>query len=1185
MLNIQESFLFLVLGVCTYIFSLLWQTGNLQKIIAFLYVICYNLCLFIVYANLYTYGMLIFLVSSALMLFIRFFVNIFHAWYNYNRALLAYQRPLLDEVVVSLGMWGVINNNFPRVHRQNRIQNRGVHRPRAGRAAGPFPPGDPRHVPNAFQIALNLGIPQLDPNDPPLEPERAPEDKPPVPHWYRANRHKIKNAYLPADKPKNRCTFTTEEVNNNVFNYRSTLFDPCGSPFCGLTALTLAANKKPDVEKFLELCKYTSPQLIGTNIFLKDFAHNLGFNLRIQIPIVVDGQEDDVNNFDYVCNPYWKWVILVVVEQDGSFCEALPGDPVRQVKHCFMVIDSTSQVSNLEVPLVVEKIASLREFVWGFIISVFVLIFVKFLFYNIISFSRFELVGEFYHDLMTVCLEILKLVLGSIPNWVVDLTIFMVTLFDECVWLFLVRRKFGFRYSYRFLRTVYNETDVDNRVVRERRDQIEEQDKYAVFIKEKWLTLDDRLVCVLPNFNFTFLTVESYPIIMVSVLRARQLYKEMQCAPTDSLNVAMMSVLKGNYLNTNENIPELYTNTIEYVQWVISRNKHQTVDYTKFSVAYNAQGHLSYIGNLNIVAINQLAVSVGRVIWTNFMDDEINIEQIGITPNVCVPQMNNGFKKFNVKSLKIKQDKVVAYCPLGSLITDEGQLGPGNLCVTSPYSTLSALAGRSMVKIPVEVLDFYEFAQKTVRNLMDLVDCSHLCVDEDEEACYRANNKGKRSQKYVDSKLTEYHRVLQGKKNRKFYENSCFVKFEDSSKVVKGVSRIRPRLIMTMSDFYSIVLSPLIFSVHVWNDSFISKYQVKNMSPEDFVSKVASFCDRPHIVTDYSAFESSVSYIFKLVETLFAELLLTKLRMFKTLSHFRNLNKFGRELKCDIGTFVISSRCSGDYFTSTFNCLINFLINAYSCHIKGLNHMDLIVEGDDGLTLPHQIDDQLINSMGFGFSSNVLGSVPGDVDFLRKRWLYDNSYVSIGRALKNIFWVNSQTKLTHKRQLTIIRAKALSYYFSSPGCPILTEAINYILKKTSGLQYFKGLEKHMSYNDTFDVKKIGKNYGTLKVDENMRGPLAYGATGFPPIPVAIQLVLEENFKKGNFYVGSLLDDYDDIYATKLIKNWHISNPVLSLSPEVEEVKKICSCSKEEIVQYVLKEGLFTQEYLEQANLL
>lgn len=196
--------------------------------------------------------------------------------------------------------------------------------------------------------------------------------------------------------------------------------------------------------------------------------------------------------------------------------------------------------------------------------------------------------------------------------------------------------------------------------------------------------------------------------------------------------------------------------------------------------------------------------------------------------------------------------------------------------------------------------------------------------------------------------------------------------------------------------------------------------------------------------------------------------------------------------------------------------------------------------------------------------------------------MYEGSLVNIGRSLKNLMWVTSNQKLTLKKQMAIIRAKALSYYFMSPGHPVITAMINYILEKTSGINYFNGLDKFLSKNQRevlgFDVRKIGQNWGTIPVNENLRVLVSGGALGFAPISVQEQLILEQNFKIGKFYLSRVFDKYDDIVDAVDNTQW-FHNTIGPPSPEMVRLMEILAMDTgelQEILEPVFGVGITTE---------
>lgn len=1087
-----------------------------------------------------------------------------------------------DEPQVTVGM---INN---------RVINAGAAR-RGGNQRGPFPAGDPRHVPplaalRAAMLAgprVNIPAPPppvvppaaapapVAPNPPPPVPPAPPAGpvEVPLPAW-NGQWKKYESEFIHSDFPQTKCLFKQSEL--GAYSSDSVLLDPLGDPFCGMTAIDLAVGVLPKVDVYLKRCKYMATVFdLGQNQELRKWAHFRGVNLRIIVPLAPDGHVGRApveRHADYMNNQAWNWVILVVKDSNGRVIVDIDPD---EVYHAFLVVDEASNRPNLVLPDEPTPIIPWAAILINFLLSwatakclVWILIIVGLVFFGdcVDSANTFFrtlsgfLMGAYgwrsgFHALKDVYLLDCG---GKFSEWT-----YLLPWLDELLFVILnFRYIFYIRYRWIFLGYSYNKCDYDLRTIRSRRDKLESQDYYGQFVEVPCLHIFDFVV-----FKFFRLGFERYRF--VSVTRAVQLLSEIQLIDEEDLSVSLVSLLKANYANTDDSHGTVYRDTRDYVMYYARQLKilrGAVSNRTVLTTGYSAQGSAAYIGNLTIVGLNQFSINVGFSVGKT-IDGIYHLFNHGM--------FSNGFKSLAVSKLKPVPKKIVSYAPAGSLVTDCGQVGPGNMCTTEPCSLFAALAGRSMVKLPIEGLeDFKEFAIQEIKRLVLTVDSTGVVIDKDVKRCFEKINRGKRTAKYISRRLRMYDDFVErGLKNRKFFKNSCFVKFEDSSKIVGGECRVRPRLIMTMSDYSSVALSPIIQLIDLWNHSAFGKYQIKGCDPSTFNSRIAEFCMKEHIVTDYSAFESSVSGTFKECEEVLVHELCRKFDCLELLRQFKRLTVFKRELSCEIGTFLISSRCSGDYTTSTFNCLVNYLINAYSAKSKGLDHtnLHLLVEGDDGLTKPEQMDVDLINSIGFEFSANTAGSKPGDVDFLRKRWAHEGTMVSIGRTLKNLFWVNSKQKLSLSKQKAILRAKALSYNCVSPGHPVISSAINFILEFTAGHNAFKGIDLHLNNNlnyvflQGFNTSDLGKKASEYYVNERLRGMVADGAHGFPPLPMPAQLVLERQFLKGKFYVSSLLNDYDEIIQANINKEW-TTEQLRETSKEIAECIKVVTMHPIEFAQ-------------------
>ena len=341
------------------------------------------------------------------------------------------------------------------------------------------------------------------------------------------------------------------------------------------------------------------------------------------------------------------------------------------------------------------------------------------------------------------------------------------------------------------------------------------------------------------------------------------------------------------------------------------------------------------------------------------------------------------------------------------------------------------------------------------------------------------------------------------------------MKKEDSRKRVGDKIRLKPRLIMTMSDKSLIETCQIMKIIHAWCASPFSKFQVKNLLPDEFVNKIQSFTTSPHIVTDYSSFEASVSGAIRKLEHFFVRSLCKRAGLEKTLlSYEKNFVK-ARTLNCKAGKFRINSRCSGDFMTSVGNGLQNICLSAYS-HYKNfgdLSTFQIIAEGDDGLIREKTVNMNTLVDLDFSFSSSLTGSSPGDVDFLRCRWVRDCCLVNVGRAMKNVFWVKPKTQVGPAILLQLLKCMAMSLNAVSPGHPILYEVVNRIGRATVDVVLTHStLVHHFNWYKMKDFK-LDVGCPTNQVcNENLRGLVATGAKGFPPISIPVQLELERRLR-------------------------------------------------------------------------
>jgi hypothetical protein len=507
-------------------------------------------------------------------------------------------------------------------------------------------------------------------------------------------------------------------------------------------------------------------------------------------------------------------------------------------------------------------------------------------------------------------------------------------------------------------------------------------------------------------------------------------------------------------------------------------------------------------------------------------------------------RLPNHVKKVKRKGLGVgeKLNKPVAVAPIGTVLCEGTPLGPGLFSLTDSVGVCASFVGRAMSKewgivnpiIQQFVGDSIEFLQQFVNdtNFDGLVE-EHPC-----DAFVRLYS-GKKPASWIDRFVSSYRRFEAGemsaKEEKKFMKNSIFVKFESNVKVVNGKAKVRPRGIFTMSDKNKVDFVQILDLIERWYDSSFRQFQVKHMSSDIQSCLIAFMQDRNHVVTDYSAFESSINSSIRAIETWLMRELANKAG-FYTLA--RKLDEsgveFGRSLHTDNFEFHIDSRCSGDFWTSFANGLVSVCLMKF-CHNHNFNSelFVMLAEGDDGIVSDKTPNVDLLKKMGFKFSTAVSGSRPGDTDFLRCRWMEGKRYMSIGRSLK-VLWVKKAAGLKRSKQLYLLRAMGLSLWHCSPGHPVLTALVRRIGRATSGCSNFKGSEHYLSDMRERYTGLVSDHFKDMEVDEDMREAISEGTTGFPPISIPAQFYLERELEFGeDMDIGGLLSNYDDVEANLL----------------------------------------------------
>ena len=600
---------------------------------------------------------------------------------------------------------------------------------------------------------------------------------------------------------------------------------------------------------------------------------------------------------------------------------------------------------------------------------------------------------------------------------------------------------------------------------------------------------------------------------LVSTARSNQLYSEMQALAVMGKDptLALAGIARLREVNTDSRIIDVLYETAGYLREIsslIAVGPRSAV--TPGLIAYNADPRVLAPVDVAAVAENQL---VGGLVKTNYV--------------------------LRAKLSEPKMGVPIAVCPVGCLITEEGVLTPGLFCVTDQASVFSAVVARGMVKdmsIRPEMIKYVNFSKRFIDHYIRSTPVP--TPEEDVLSYYRERNRGKKTAKVIERDVLDYQRYTRGemtrKEEKKFTHGKIFTKFESNVKESGGMFYSKPRAIMMMSPKATVELNQLCTLFDSWNSGDFGKFQVKHMTQEEVVDKVCQFTDRPHAVTDFSSFESSIIDAIRDIERHAMIELMKRSGYHKVLRDFLDFEKRGFDLDYAPSCYSFSSRCSGHYWTSFANGVVNVTLAAYLCYVKELK-LDIIAEGDDGIVPLCNLDTQFMELLGFKISSEMSGNRPGDNDFLRSRWVEGKRYINVGRVLSGSFWVRKGAQLRPAKQKYILRCMAMSVWNLSPGHPVLWAFCKRVFRLTSGSRDFKGSEKYLNHWGVGKEESYTKKIGVVEVDESMRSVVAEGGNGFPPITVGEQLWLEEqllNFSEPDVYIGRMLNDYPDIVACK-----------------------------------------------------
>lgn len=284
-------------------------------------------------------------------------------------------------------------------------------------------------------------------------------------------------------------------------------------------------------------------------------------------------------------------------------------------------------------------------------------------------------------------------------------------------------------------------------------------------------------------------------------------------------------------------------------------------------------------------------------------------------------------------------------------------------------------------------------------------------------------------------------------------------------------------------DLAKIFFGPIIKSIEsaIYNSDFFIKHISWTDRSQWFKLRFETF--KHFYMTDYTSFEASFTEeLCKAVEyPLYAQMLGHDLAKIIMLAFYStNTSSFA-----DVSMSFKAKRCSGDVNTSLGNAWCNLCVIYCILHDRGLmkggpfgiNPVKFVVEGDDGFIASNvELNITEEDFTQFGLSAKIdivsqyyLGSFCGMV--------FDPESLTVladpVKVLLNFGWASGKyANANEQTRLSLLRAKALSFAYLYPRCPLISPMAMRALQLTRGVRV---RARHM--------KEIGKWGVDLPRDE------------------------------------------------------------------------------------------------------
>lgn len=324
----------------------------------------------------------------------------------------------------------------------------------------------------------------------------------------------------------------------------------------------------------------------------------------------------------------------------------------------------------------------------------------------------------------------------------------------------------------------------------------------------------------------------------------------------------------------------------------------------------------------------------------------------------------------------------------------------------------------------------------------------------------------------------------------------CFVKDEEYAEPKA------PRMIASREDDAKVVLGPVFKSIE--EVLFRLPYFVKHLTPSERVKLLDErFGRRRVFVTDYSSFETHFTrkMMYNCEMVMYRYMLRNFPEAYELVKVITRKNRLTSKLfhgECE------AVRMSGEMNTSLGNSFSNLMFMAYACQCNGVEMLNIVVEGDDGLVeLSKPIPKEFFTRLGLEIKMDEARAY--DASFCGCVYNPD-TLTNFGHpldALLKFGWSPTRALAYGEKKIhELTMSKVYSMCAEFPGVPLLWKLCQLCVTKLKAVRFCRALKYRDRYwrAEGLSDKWRVPQYGDRLYFQELTG-----------ISVADQLDIEEDF--------------------------------------------------------------------------